>query len=188
MDDVHKAKAVAACDAILRIAPYIQCQGVTLSVPMPGHPPDTVAESANFIAIVDSLSGLVQGHDVTFILTDSRESRWLPTLLGQIHGKCVVNAALGFDNYVVMRHGNQDMEAIKCGKEDTSSESKETSFQQRLGCYFCSDVIAPTDVRNSGELTREKERFWDVPSSNVMFLLSLRISFQHSGIRSLEFT
>ena len=36
----------------------------------------------------------------------------------------VINAALRYDTYVVMRHG-------------TSSE--------RVGCYFCSDVVAPSD-------------------------------------------
>lgn len=37
----------------------------------------------------------------------------------------VINAALGFDTYVVMRHG--------------------VTGGERLGCYFCSDVMAPAD-------------------------------------------
>jgi ubiquitin-like modifier-activating enzyme ATG7 len=40
-----------------------------------------------------------------------------------------INAAMGFDSFLVMRHGMQ-------AASDTD----------RLGCYFCNDVIAPTDV------------------------------------------
>lgn len=42
----------------------------------------------------------------------------------------VMNAALGFDSYLVMRHGAR------------SSLSK----GERLGCYYCNDIVAPSDV------------------------------------------
>lgn len=80
------------------------------------------------------LEELVKEHDVVFLLTDSRESRWLPTVLAGIHNKICLTIALGFETYLVMRHGM----SAKVHNKDINGE--------RLGCYFCNDVVAP---RNS---------------------------------------
>ena len=98
-----------------------------MSVPMAGHP---VMDEAAVKSDFETLQRLVEEHDAIFLLMDTRESRWLPTVMGKAAGKIVMNAALGFDSFVVMRHG-------------TSSGSK---LGQDLGCYFCNDVVAPADV------------------------------------------
>ena len=98
-----------------------------MSVPMAGHP---IMDEAAVRSEFETLQCLIQEHDAIFLLMDTRESRWLPTVMGKAAGKIVMNAALGFDSFVVMRHGT------------TSSEPG-----QELGCYFCNDVVAPADVR-----------------------------------------
>lgn len=95
---------------------------------MPGHPiPPASTEQAR--KDVETLEKLVDEHDAVFLLMDSRESRWLPTVLGAAKGKIVMNAALGFDTFLVMRHGARATHAS--GK--------------RLGCYYCNDIVAPAD-------------------------------------------
>ena len=97
---------------------------------MPGHPigSGSTEEVASHIA---KLEQLIQQHDAVFLLMDSRESRWLPTVIAASEGKVVINAALGFDSYLVMRHGPSPSDHVA----------------RRLGCYFCNDIVAPTDVR-----------------------------------------
>ena len=72
---------------------------------MPGHPVSETTEPEVRAAFV-KLKDLIASHDVIFLLMDSRESRWLPSLLAaSMPEKLVVNAALGFDTFLVMRHG-----------------------------------------------------------------------------------
>ncbi|KAL1982567.1 hypothetical protein VTN96DRAFT_1224 [Rasamsonia emersonii] len=119
-------KAHRASEALRDIYPGVNSTGHVLSVPMAGHPvTDTVKTRTDF----EVLKKLIDDHDAIFLLMDSRESRWLPTVIGKATGKIVMNAALGFDTFVVMRHG------VKTAS-NTASE---------LGCYFCNDVVAPMD-------------------------------------------
>jgi len=120
-------KAQAAADALKRIFPSVQATAHRIAIPMPGHAVGT-EEVASVAADCQALSQLVQEHDVVFLLTDTRESRWLPSMLAATHGKLVINAALGFDSLLVMRHG------VPGG-----------TCSDRLGCYFCNDVVAPAN-------------------------------------------
>ncbi|KAG7899002.1 hypothetical protein KL935_004010 [Ogataea polymorpha] len=129
--DGGSPKAETAAENMKRIFPLVDAQGFTLEVPMAGHPiTDETKQKLDF----DRLGELVQNHDVIFLLMDSRETRWLPTVMGNVNNKLVINAALGFESYLVMRHG--------CINPEKLPEEQQES---RLGCYFCNDVYAPSD-------------------------------------------
>lgn len=127
-------KATRAAEAVKEIYPGVESAGHVLSVPMLGHPV-TDKTQGDF----EKLKALIDAHDAIFLLMDSRESRWLPTVMGKAAGKIVMNAALGFDTYVVMRHGPEPRE-----------EGEKT-----LGCYFCNDVVAPGDSQK--DLTLDQQ-------------------------------
>jgi ubiquitin-like modifier-activating enzyme ATG7 len=120
-------KAYQAAESLKKIYPGVESSGHVMSVPMLGHP---ITDEANTEMEFSILQKLVEDHDAIFLLMDTRESRWLPTVMGKAAGKIVLNAALGFDTYVVMRHGI----TLTNGTGPT------------LGCYFCNDVVAPGDV------------------------------------------
>lgn len=73
---------------------------------MPGH---AVGHNAEAIEDVlknqEKLEELIKEHDAVFLLTDSRESRWLPTVIAMVHNKICLTMALGFETFLAMRHG-----------------------------------------------------------------------------------
>ncbi|KAH3686636.1 hypothetical protein WICPIJ_002386 [Wickerhamomyces pijperi] len=119
-EDVGSPKAEKAAESLKKIFPMVESRGVELEIPMAGHP---VTNPEKQKKEFETLVRLISDHDVVFLLTDSRETRWLPTVIANDLKKIVINAALGFDSYLVMRHG----------------------VEGNLGCYFCNDVVAPTD-------------------------------------------
>ena len=164
-----KKKALCAADALRAIYPGVEAEGYVLSVPMAGH---TVTDEKRTRAEYEKLKMLIDEHDAIFLLMDSRESRWLPTVMGKAAGKIVVNAALGFDTYVVMRHG------VRAKTEPMSEQTIEDNFihaspppateatesstaakkplqTSELGCYFCNDVVAPVDSQK--DLTLDQQ-------------------------------
>lgn len=70
--------------------------GVRLTIPMAGHP-IAAAEEVGARGEAEALEALVRAHHCVFLLTDTRESRWLPSLLCASAGVLAINAALGFD-------------------------------------------------------------------------------------------
>jgi len=92
-----------------------------LTIPMPDHPASFIEQ--DYLIFLE----IMKWADVVFLLVDTREARWFPTLVATAYNKLVINAAVGFDSFVVMRHGLPTQ-------------------KDRLGCYFCSDIVSPTNV------------------------------------------
>lgn len=130
-------KATRAAEALKQIYPGVETEGHVLTVPMLGHPfaDDGKQTKADF----EKLQALIDAHDAIFLLMDTRESRWLPTVMGKAGNKAVLTAALGFDSYVVMRHG---------AEENVEGEVP-------LGCYFCNDVVSPSNSMKDQTLDQQ---------------------------------
>ena len=109
-------KAPTAAERLMEIVPSVESIGHVFEIPMPGHPQSMDGEG------YDRLEELIDEHDVVFLLTDSRESRWLPSVICAERGKLAVSVALGFDSFLV-----------KLQQPAVSS------------CYFCNDVSAPAN-------------------------------------------
>ena len=144
-----RMKAIAAADALKTIAADVVSEGIVVSIPMPGHPDteDVIAQA------VETLDALIQETDVVYLLTDTRESRWLPTVMCSAYNKILINAALGLDSWLVMRHGAASTENLDMA--DGGSEQSVGNHPYRLGCYFCSDVVAPENSTKNRTLDQQ---------------------------------
>lgn len=131
----EKYKAECAAERLKEIYPLIETEGIVMSIPMPGHPGKTEEAAKEIVDSLHKLDELVKTHDIIFSITDSREARWLPTVLSAIHNKVCMTTALGFETFLSMRHGLAE-----------EFHNKEIHGDTRLGCYFCNDTVAP---RNS---------------------------------------
>ena len=155
-----KPKAEAAAEAMRRIFPGVNTAGHTLTIPMPGHSVETELEEAK--AATEKLDELVRSHDVTFLLTDTRESRWLPTVLCSTYDKCLIDVALGQESFLVIRHG-----AGALHEEDANGAA--AADVKRLGCYFCNDCVAPRNSQSNRTLDQRKltKALYSIPATEL---------------------
>ncbi|CAH0490749.1 unnamed protein product [Peronospora farinosa] len=131
--DVGKPKGECAANALKRIYPLVNSQALNLTIPMAGHALSSPQLMEDAKTGLKTLEQLIESHDVVFLGTDSRESRWLPTVIASSKRKLLLNAALGFDSYLVMRHGVHP--------EQVNDDATKPS----LGCYYCNDIVSPRD-------------------------------------------
>ena len=127
-------KALLAAKKLKEIFPRADSKGYNLHIPLPGRTLIDERAEKNYKENLELLEEQIKSHDVIFLLTDSRESRWFPTVIATANNKKVVTAAIGFDSYLVMRHGTKE---------------------NKLGCYFCTDIVSPTDTSGSRTLDQQ---------------------------------
>nr|KAJ0191235.1 hypothetical protein LSAT_V11C800448300 [Lactuca sativa] len=124
-----------------------EVRGVVMAIPMPGHP-IARQEEEKVVDDCKRLSDLIESPDAVLLLTDTREIRWLPTLLCANANKVTITGALGFDSFLVMRHGAGPLlirntsskvktvvgSSLSTGVEEMSLGQKDS--KPRLGCYL----------------------------------------------------
>jgi hypothetical protein len=125
-------KATAAARAIVAAHPGAEAVGVVLDIPTPGRARQGEEAYAAHSAAITILRDLLVTADVVFLALDSREARWLPSVLAASlppqTAPLVITAGVGFDAAVVVRHGVP---------------------HSNLGCFFCAggDATPPRDSR-----------------------------------------
>lgn len=65
----------------------------------------------------------------------------------------LVNCALGFDSYLVMRHGDSPSLQSASPTESISTDLNATG--SKLGCYFCNDVVAAVNSQKDRTLDQQ---------------------------------
>ncbi|KAL6842790.1 hypothetical protein ACP4OV_027634 [Aristida adscensionis] len=156
-DDRGAPKASAILRHLKERCPSVDVEGIQMEIPMPGHPVSP-NEAVGVFQDCKRLQELVASHDAVFLLTDTRESRWLPTLLCADKNKVAITAALGYDSYLVMRHGagpGINYEASNVVAATDKLSANDVLGRQRLGCYFCNDVVAPVDSVSNRTLDQQ---------------------------------
>lgn len=134
-----RPKATAAAERLAAVYPGVRATGHVMSIPMPGHAVSGATEKAARESS-RKLESLIDEHDAVFLLTDSREARWLATLICAKKNKICLTAAVGFDTFVAMRHG------VRADGEGTAPT---------VGCYFCNDVVAPVNSTKDRSLDQQ---------------------------------
>ena len=127
-------KAILAAKKLKQIFPMADSKGFNLNIPLPGRTLIDETAKKTYMENLELLEEQIKSHDIIFLLTDSRESRWFPTVIATANNKKVITAAIGFDSYLVMRHGTKE---------------------NNLGCYFCTDIVSPTDTSGSRTLDQQ---------------------------------
>ncbi|KAJ1605528.1 APG7-like ubiquitin activating enzyme E1 [Cryptosporidium canis] len=122
----RKNKAQAAVERLRYICPDIIAEGIDFEVPMLG---DATRTPTEFLDLVNQTRNYIAESDVVMLLTDNKESRWIPTVLTALINRyqsrkrpvLCITVGLGFDSFIVVRN--------------TFTETDDSTS----GCYFCGD-------------------------------------------------
>uniref|UniRef100_A0A8R7PFL1 THIF-type NAD/FAD binding fold domain-containing protein n=1 Tax=Triticum urartu TaxID=4572 RepID=A0A8R7PFL1_TRIUA len=103
-NDCGVPRATAIVPHLKERCPAVEVEGIQMEIPVPRNPVSPTKMSS----VLDNckrFQALVASSDVVFLLTDTWESRWFPTLLCANENEIAITSASGYDSYLVMRHG-----------------------------------------------------------------------------------
>lgn len=141
--DLGRNKAIVAAERLQDILPGFNSVGIKLDIPMVDRPGLYNKEEVN--EKINVFEDLISKHDVIFICTDNKESRWFPTLIGKKLDKLVFNVAVGFNSWLAMYHSY--------------------SGSPNVSCYFCTSI----SVRNT-EINRSIDQLCTVTHIATTFM------------------
>ncbi|CXI42985.1 autophagy-related protein 7, putative [Plasmodium berghei] len=87
-NNIGEYKSIAAKNNLLKISPDLNIISKIMDIPMPGHL--NYLKNENLYNTIEELDKIIDNHDVVFLLTDSKESRYFPSLLiAEKHYNCL---------------------------------------------------------------------------------------------------
>lgn len=145
-----KSKAKCAREAVEAVMPDAEAEHYELEVPMPGHPHQSAEVLQKTIC---KLRDLIESHDVICMLTDSRESRWLPSLLIAAAQRSALDFQPPLRDSSSAEAAAQEAPTKKCPPLgltvalgfDSFLVQRQTYLDAPAACYFCNDLTAPKD-------------------------------------------
>jgi hypothetical protein len=154
-----KDKAVAAADAIIAADPGAHASGTVANVPTPGR--SAGARHESLVEEIGVLREAIRASDAVFLLVDTRESRWLPTLLCAAQSAddaelVCISAALDFETAVIVRHGNAEdnLACFFCAGGDTHAIPQDSLRTAAMDGGRCT-VVRPAVGLIAGALAAE---------------------------------
>ena len=143
------SKADAAVKNMKLLIPTIEAKAFTFKIPMPGHSCSEKVLEDEFQNL-QKLENLVEEYDIVFNVLDSREARYFPTLFSGIYNKLCISVGLGYDNFVIVKHGYRNFKELL-----VANTPKDTCFEDDFGCFFCNDYLSPKNTMANRTLDQQ---------------------------------
>ncbi|KAK8805375.1 hypothetical protein WA158_002031 [Blastocystis sp. Blastoise] len=106
----NQYKSILALESLKAISPSLSASALTFSIPLPFKETKQFLHSEQFFKQFLQLCLAIDQSDVVFLLTDTRESRYLPTILCSLANKKCISIALGNDDMLVMKYGERNIQ------------------------------------------------------------------------------
>eukprot|EP00792_Barthelona_sp_PAP020_P003766 TRINITY_DN1632_c0_g1_i1.p1 TRINITY_DN1632_c0_g1~~TRINITY_DN1632_c0_g1_i1.p1 ORF type:complete len:442 (-),score=107.93 TRINITY_DN1632_c0_g1_i1:302-1501(-) len=155
-DQIGRKKVDCIKESLTSMVNHLCVEKHHMTIPVPGSVQHLTYDC--LLQQIETLNEIISKVDCVFLLTDSIESRWLPSILAKVNGKPLFNAALSYD-------------ALLINKQD-----------ETCGCYFCNMVSAPQHNPNipfDQRCTATRPGLAAIASSQ---LVELYINFLHKPV------